>query len=85
MNFHIITLFPESISQYFESSIIGRAKKDKKISVTFYNPRDFTTNKSKRVDQKPYGGGPGMVIEAESVVKAVQKLVVIIKPQQQNN
>lgn len=75
MHFHIITLFPESISEYFESSIIGRAKKNKKISVSFYNPRDFTKDRYKRVDQKPYGGGPGMVIEAESTLKAVQKAI----------
>lgn len=53
-------------------SIIARAIKDKKIKVAFYNPRDFTADKHKRVDRKPYGGGPGMVLEAESVGKAIQ-------------
>ena len=75
MHFHIITLFPESIKGYLESSILGRAQKDKKIKVSYYNPRDFTKLKNKRVDQKPYGGGPGMVIEAESVVKAAEKAI----------
>ena len=73
MKFHIITLFPEAFKSYLNSSIVGRAIKDKKISVSFYNPRDFTKDKHKRVDRKPYGGGPGMVIEAESVLKAIEK------------
>lgn len=75
MNFHIITLFPDAFTSYFNESILGRAVQDKKIKVSFYNPRDFTKNKNKRVDQKPYGGGPGMVIEAPAVVKAVEKAV----------
>jgi tRNA (guanine37-N1)-methyltransferase len=73
MNFHIVTLFPNSFESYINSSIISRAIEDKKIKVKFYNPRDFTKNKNHRVDQKPYGGGPGMVIEAEPVVKAITK------------
>lgn len=73
MTFHIITLFPEAFESYTQSSIIGRAIKDKKIKLKFYNPRDFTKDKHRRVDQKPYGGGPGMVLEAESIVKAVEK------------
>ena len=75
MHFHIVTLFPESFESYINDSIIGRAITDKKIKVSFYNPRDFTKDKHKRVDQKPYGGGPGMVMEPVSTVKAVQKAV----------
>lgn len=71
MRFHVITLFPDALSSYLESSIVGRAIKDKKVSVMFYNPRDFTKDEWRRVDQRPYGGGPGMVIEAESVLRAV--------------
>ena len=73
MHFRVVTLFPEAFDSYLRSSIIGRAIKEKKIRVTFYNPRDFTKDKWKRVDQRPYGGGPGMVLEAESILKAVQK------------
>lgn len=73
MTFHIITLFPESFDSYISSSIIGRAIADKKIKVRFYNPRDFTKDKWRRVDHKPYGGGPGMVLEAVSVAKAIEK------------
>ncbi len=73
MHFHIVTLFPESIDSYINTSIIGRAIEDKKIRISFYNPRDFTKNLNHRVDQKPYGGGPGMVVEALPVIMAVQK------------
>lgn len=73
MNFHIVTLFPDSFESYLGASIIGRAIKDKKIRVKFYNPRDFTKKKFDRVDRRPYGGGPGMVLEPEAVLKAVMK------------
>ncbi|MFC1732603.1 tRNA (guanosine(37)-N1)-methyltransferase TrmD [candidate division KSB1 bacterium] len=75
MHFHIITLFPESIEGYLDSSILGRAQKDKKIKISYYNPRDFTRLKNRRVDQKPYGGGPGMVLEVGSVVRAAEKAI----------
>lgn len=71
ITFHIVTLFPEAFESYLGSSIIARALRDKKIRVQFYNPRDFAKNKWRRVDQRPYGGGPGMVLEAESILKAV--------------
>lgn len=58
---------------YLRESIIGRALKNKKISVSFYNPRDFTKDKHRRVDDKAYGGGPGMVMYAEPIIRAVQK------------
>lgn len=75
MHFHIVTLFPEALESYLKTSIVGRAIKDKKIKVSFYNPRDFTKDKWGRVDQKPYGGGPGMVLEPESVLRAAQKAI----------
>lgn len=75
MTFHVITLFPEALGSYLKTSIIGRAIRDKKIKVTFYNPRDFTPDKWARVDRRPYGGGPGMVLEAESILKAAKKAV----------
>jgi tRNA (guanine37-N1)-methyltransferase len=72
MHFHIITLFPGAFDSYLGESILKRAIEDKKIKATFYNPRDFVINKWKRVDRPPYGGGPGLVIEAEPVAKAVE-------------
>ena len=72
MTFHIITLFPRAFDSYLGESILKRAIEDKKIKVKFYNPRDFTEDKHKRIDRAPYGGGPGMVIQAEPVIKAVE-------------
>jgi len=75
MDFHFITLFPNAFKSYLGESIISRAIKDKKIDAKFYNPRDYTKDKFKRVDRRPYGGGPGMVLEAESVGKAIADAV----------
>jgi len=76
MTFHIVSLFPQAFDSYLGESILKRAIEDKKIKVKFYNPRDFTKGTSytdRRVDDKPYGGGPGMVIEALPVIKAIAK------------
>ncbi len=73
MNFHVITLFPGAFDSYLGESILKRAIEDKKIKVKFYNPRDFADNKHDRIDRKPYGGGPGMVIQAEPVIKAIEE------------
>ena len=73
LTFHIITLFPESVRAYLDASILGRAQEHKKIAIKYYNPRDFTEDKFARVDRRPYGGGPGMVLEPEAVLKAVKK------------
>ena len=85
MNFHVVTLFPEAFDSYLNESIIGRAIKEKKIKVTFTNPRKFVTGKYKKVwpdgnvslvvDDRPYGGGPGMIIRPEPVLKAVETIV----------
>ena len=73
MRFHLITLFEEACDAYLSASIIGRARKEKKISVTYQTPRDFVDNKWGKVDERPYGGGPGMVMTALPVVRAVEK------------
>lgn len=88
MNFHIITLFPEMFDSYLNESILGRAIKEKKIKVKFINPRKFVTGKYKKVwpdgnisaqvDDKPYAGGPGMVMRAEPVIKAVESALIKI-------
>lgn len=75
MNFHIITLFPKTFDSYLGESILKRAIEDKKIKVSFYNPRDFVKNKRKRIDRHPYAGGPGMVIQAEPVIKAIESAI----------
>lgn len=85
INFHFVSLFPESFSSYLGESIIARAIKNKIIGVKFYNPRDFVTGKYKKVwpdgnisaqtDGRPYGGGPGMVLRAEPIIKATKKAI----------
>jgi tRNA (guanine37-N1)-methyltransferase len=73
MRFHLVTLFPDACEAYLSSSILGRARRDKKISVDYVNPRDFVDNKWGKVDERPYGGGPGMVMQALPIVRATQK------------
>jgi tRNA (guanine37-N1)-methyltransferase len=73
LRFHLITLFPEACEPYLNASILGRARINKKIKVDYQSPRDFVTNKWGKVDERPYGGGPGMVMTALPVVKAVKK------------
>lgn len=85
MHFHIISLFPELCQTYLEAGVLGRAQKTdkgkgakvrgKKIEVSYYNPRDYTADKHRKVDERPYGGGPGMVMMAEPVLKAWEKAV----------
>ena len=71
--FHLITLFPEACDAYLGASILGRARKNKLISVDYQTPRDYVDNKWGKVDESPYGGGPGMVMTALPVVRAVKK------------
>ena len=73
LRFHLITLFEEACEPYLSASILGRAREAKKISVSYQNPRTFVDNKWGKVDERPYGGGPGMVMQAMPVVKAVEK------------
>ncbi len=73
--FHLITLFAEACEPYLSASIIGRARTNKKISVDYQNPRDYVDNRWGKVDERPYGGGPGMVMTALPVVKAAQKAI----------
>ena len=78
LHFHIVTLFPESIEPYLNASIIGRAQEKKKIKVSYYTPKDFidgNRTQDERVDRRPYGGGPGMVMRPEPMLKAVAKAV----------
>lgn len=81
MWFGVITLFPEMLAT-LEYGITGRALKDKLLTVQSWNPRDFTQNKHKNVDDRPYGGGPGMVMMAEPLQKAIQaaKLAAPVAP-----
>ena len=76
VTFHIITLFPEVFKEYFKESIIGKAIKKRRIKVKFYDLRKYSTDKKhKKVDDRAYGGGPGMVLEVEPMVKAVSHAI----------
>ncbi len=70
MNFHVLTLFPDMIQAGLNTSITGRAIENGLISLNTVNIRDFATNKHNRVDDYPYGGGAGMVMQAEPVYLA---------------
>ncbi len=70
MNFHVLTLFPEMISQGGQASILGRAVKNGCISLHPVDIRDYTENKHKKVDDYPYGGGAGMLMQAQPVYDA---------------
>lgn len=71
MNIQVITLFPEMFTA-LNSSIPGRAQKQNLIQLSYLNPRDFTTDKHKTVDDKPFGGGPGMVMKFQPLQAAIQ-------------
>jgi len=79
MHFHVITLFPGAFDSYLSESILKRAIEDKKLKVSFYNPRDFADNEYARIDRPPYGGGPGMVVQALPVIKAIESALKKIK------
>ncbi|MBC8562877.1 MULTISPECIES: tRNA (guanosine(37)-N1)-methyltransferase TrmD [Jutongia] len=74
MNFHVMTLFPEMIERAMGESITGRAIKAGHISVNAVNIRDFANNKHNRVDDYPYGGGAGMVMQAEPVYQCYESI-----------
>ena len=73
--FDIITIFPEIFDSYFKESIIKRAQKRRLIKIKVHNLRDFTKDVHKTVDDKPYGGGPGMILKIDVIFKAVKKIV----------
>ena len=73
MRFDIITIFPESLRGYFNASILGRAQKNKKIEINLHNLRYFAQDKHKKVDDKSFGG-KGMVLKAEPIIKAIEKI-----------
>lgn len=75
MKFYILTLFPEMVMQGLSTSIIGRAVEKGILSIEAINIRDYTIDKHKKVDDYPYGGGAGMVMQAQPVFDAFQFIV----------
>ncbi|MDQ7086105.1 MAG: tRNA (guanosine(37)-N1)-methyltransferase TrmD [Sulfurovum sp.] len=88
MHFSFVTLFPQLIEGYFCESILKRAIEDQKISIDFYNPRDYTTDKHKRVDAPMVGGGAGMLMTPQPLIdtllaikaSSAQAHVVLLTP-----
>lgn len=74
INFDIITIFPKIFDSYFSESIVSRGQKKKLIKINIHDLRKWTTDKRKTVDDKPYGGGPGMVMKIEPLAKALRSM-----------
>lgn len=71
MNIYLITLFPELIQHATEYGVLGRAITQKQLTLTCFNPRDYAKDKHRTVDDRPYGGGPGMLMKVEPLYKAI--------------
>ena len=89
MKFNIVTIFPNELMRSLNYGVIGNAINDNKIRIDCHDPRIHADNKHNSIDDKPYGGGPGMVMQAEPVLKSIQKArngdinipVVFLSPQ----
>ena len=77
MQFNIITIFPNIIEDYAKESILGRVQKAGAIKIKAINLRDFTLDKHNKVDDTPYGGGPGMILSAEPIYLALKNIDAI--------
>ena len=75
MNYHVLTLFPEMIENGMNTSITGRAITKGLLSLEAINIRDFAFNKHQKVDDYPYGGGAGMLMQAEPVYLSYESIV----------
>jgi tRNA (guanine37-N1)-methyltransferase len=90
VRFDIVTLFPDSFISVLGSGLLGKALAKKIAEINLVNPRDFTTDKHRKVDDEPYGGGVGMLMKPEPIFKAVESLpilprreVILMSPQGQ--
>jgi tRNA (guanine37-N1)-methyltransferase len=90
VRFDIVTLFPDSFTSVLTSGLLGKALAKQIAQVNFVNPRDFTADKHRKVDDEPYGGGVGMLMKPEPIFAAVESLpdlprkeVILMSPQGQ--
>ncbi|MEH2383236.1 MAG: tRNA (guanosine(37)-N1)-methyltransferase TrmD [Nostoc sp.] len=90
MRFDIVTLFPDCFNSVLNSGLLGKALAKQIAEVHLVNPRDFTTDKHRKVDDEPYGGGVGMLMKPEPIFSAVESLpilprreVILMSPQGQ--
>ena len=74
MQFDIITIFPKIFDSYFNTSILRIAQKKKKIKIKIHNLRDYTSYRHHSTDNRPYGGGPGMVMMVEPIYKCLKTI-----------
>jgi tRNA (guanine37-N1)-methyltransferase len=74
MRFDIITAHPDSLASYLGSSMLKRAQEKNRVDIRVHDLRDFTKNKHKKIDDKPYGGGAGMVLQVEPIFRAVKRI-----------
>ncbi len=74
MTFYVLTLFPQTFSSTFAQSIIKRAQENKIIEIKLINIRNFASDKHKTVDDRPYGGGKGMILKVDVVVRALESI-----------
>ena len=89
MKFNIVTIFPNELMRSLNYGVIGNAINDNKVRIDCHDPRIHADNKHNSIDDKPYGGGPGMVMQAEPVLKSIQQArngdtnipVVFLSPQ----
>lgn len=73
----ILTLFPKMFSGPLQESLIGKAQEKRLVKIKIHNLRDFTSDKHRKVDDKPYGGGPGMVLQVHPIFSALKKLAAV--------
>ena len=74
LRFDIITIFPKVFSAIFDESMIKRAQENKKVAIKIHDLRDYTTDAHRKVDDRPFGGGPGMVMTPQPLFDAVKKI-----------
>jgi tRNA (guanine37-N1)-methyltransferase len=70
--FGVVSLFPDMFAPFTQQGVIGRAVKSGTLSVDTFNPRDFTHDRHRTVDDRPYGGGPGMLMMVKPLTDAIQ-------------
>ena len=84
MNFHILTLFPDMVMQGLHTSIIGRAVESGYLNIEALNIRDYTLDKHKKVDDYPYGGGAGMLMQAQPIYDAYRAVMEKVEHKDKN-
>ncbi|MEX0934862.1 MAG: tRNA (guanosine(37)-N1)-methyltransferase TrmD [Candidatus Paceibacterota bacterium] len=75
MNIHIVTIFPGMFDSYINESILSRGQEEGILSFSFHDPREKTEDAHKTMDDRPYGGGPGMVMKAEPILKTINEII----------